>query len=156
MNALQGVQVCGDKAPNHERDLVIALHDNVVQTPNQRRRVHLARLPAGRQDGQASCVRGRIVGYALSRRCLCVSGLFLHVFDVFLSMSSDTNLRRSDSDRSQKLISRRRALLSTTLLDGLTFRLLTRPPVMVVGKAYTIPEAKNVGGAVQHGGPAFS
>ncbi len=32
-------------------------------------------------------------------------------FDVFLSMSSDTNLERSGTNRSPKLISRRRALL---------------------------------------------
>ena len=55
------------------------------------------------------------------------------------------------SDTPQLLITRLYELCPTTLPDEMTSRLLT--PVVVVVKAYTIPEAKNVEGGRAVRGP---
>ena len=89
---------------NWARPGPVAGWDGNVERPtlnlDRRRRLHLARLPACRQDGQRLMrpwTHRRIRIIAKVAQCIVLAS-----FGVFLLMSSDTNLQRSDSDRSQK------------------------------------------------------
>ena len=55
-----------------------------------------------------------------------IGKLFGACFDAFSHMSSDSKLQHSDSERREKLISRRCTLLPPPLPDALPSRLLTR------------------------------